>query len=123
MDSCICTNTEGFFSDLDVNVYDNFSISIFSHEFGMFNSAKMKVCDLWFNTVFLDPNSNVVNFPISELNIKKKYRKKWDSMQITLRFDGATGGNVGSTQRPKGVMKNASISKLQMTTRESEAQL
>ena len=88
------TLSHEFTAATDADLVENFSVQILSQG-GLFG-GKEKVCELWFNTIFLQPGVDVVEFPISELNIKKKFRGKFEKLKLTLFFDNAQGTSFSS---------------------------
>ena len=88
------TETKTWTAEVDGNIKDNFSVQVFAIGGGLFGNNKVKVCELWHNTIMIDDKQDVIDFPLSELNVKKKYRKKVDKMALRLHF----GGSIAKSQ-------------------------
>ena len=71
--------------DVDCYIKDNFCVSVYSVSPGLFGKKK-KVCELWHNTITMDASQEATEFPSSQLNIKKKMKKKIDGITIRLGF-------------------------------------
>jgi len=77
------TPSDVFVTDCDVK--DNFCVQIFLLTGGLMK-PKVRLCELWHNTIMMDQKTHVFDFPFGELNVKKKFRKSIDQMSLRLGF-------------------------------------
>ncbi|GMI41842.1 hypothetical protein TrCOL_g3721 [Triparma columacea] len=71
--------------DVDCAIQNNFCVQVF-HVTGSVFKPKVRLCELWHNTIMMDQKTHVFDFPFGELNVKKKFRKSIDQMNIRLGF-------------------------------------
>jgi hypothetical protein len=80
---------------VNATIKDNFSVQLFCTKKGLFKNKKIKICELWHNTIMIDDKAESITFGLSELNIKKKYRKKiQDNDALTLRLTFGGGATM-----------------------------
>ena len=73
---------------VDCTVKGNFCVQVFAVTPGIFGGKK-RVCELWNSTLMMPPTEDegcFLDFPSSELNIKKKMKKKIDGLTLRLGF-------------------------------------
>ncbi|GMI00770.1 hypothetical protein TrVE_jg6552 [Triparma verrucosa] len=102
--------------DFAVNciVKGNFCVQVFAVTPGLLGKKKKKLCELWNNTLMMSQGSEgeIIDFPTSELNIKKKMKKKIDGITVRLGF-----GQAGKVREPS----ESGIEMQQLITRTAPA--
>ena len=71
--------------DVDCTLKDNFCVQVYFLT-GNILKPKVRLCELWHNTIMMDSKTHVFDFPFGELNVKKKFRKSIHQMNIRLGF-------------------------------------
>ena len=99
---------------VDCIVKGNFCVQVFAVTPGLLGKKKKKLCELWNNTLMMSQGSEgeIIDFPTSELNIKKKMKKKIDGITVRLGF-----GQTGKVREPS----ESGIEMQQLITRTAPA--
>jgi hypothetical protein len=74
---------------VDCTVRDNFCVQVFKKGKG-FMAKNLRVCELWENTTLMGGETEpTLSFGGEEINVKKKFRPKFQPLKIRLGFDHA----------------------------------
>jgi hypothetical protein len=85
------SETQTVFSDINCTIEGNFKIRVDHATSGLFGK-KAKALEMWHNTLFIEKGVPSMDFPLNQLDIKRKLIKKFGE-GITLRLKFSNDNN------------------------------
>ena len=80
---------------VNCSVTQNFCIQLFNYGSGLLRLGERLLCELWHNASIMDASTAVFEFPLKELDARKKIGKQAQNLTIRLNFGTESHDSAG----------------------------